>query len=76
MAVFAGAVNNREELFRNGVRKGTCAAVFHRDFVDGADGRDLGCGSREKHFVRNVEQLPWDHLLEDWNAKVLGDLDD
>ena len=76
MAVFACALNDRKEFFRDGLSEWSDLAVSHGDLVDRADRGDLGGGTGKEDLVGDVKHLSRDHLLDDRKSEVLGDLDD
>src|SRR5208282_3062202 len=64
------AVKLRLERFGYGAE----LALAHRNFVDGANGRDFSGGSGKENFVRNIKRLTRNLLLYDLDAEVARDL--
>src|ERR1700751_1659662 len=70
------AFDDRVELFLDRLGDRSHGALAYFDLVDGADRRYLGGGAGEKGLVGDVEHLAWDHLLEDRDFEIAGDLQD
>jgi len=69
------AIDDGEERLLQLLRDGAAVPLAHRDAVHRANRRDLGGGAGEKRLVGDVEHLARDHLLDDFYAQILRDLD-
>src|SRR4029077_10220831 len=69
------AFDNGVELLLDGPGDGPRNAFAHRDLVDGADRSDFRGGAAEERFVSEVEHFARDHLFENRDVQVAGDLE-
>src|ERR1700733_9309024 len=68
------AADDGIELFLDGLGNHAHSALAYFDFVDRSDGSNLCGGAGEERLVANVEHFARNHLLDERNAEILGDL--